>query len=370
MSIRTGLFAASFVALGVVALAPTTSVAQPDPSFPFDVTLTRALGFRTSPSLEGGFVFSGRNYLQPPAKLKLLRATGPLWRPGTFCEAEHAGKTGYIRCDDKSAMAVGAASTTPTAPPAPTSTPAQTNPAGAPQYKSKNSFGVSCGNTMEACTEFCKQACDILPSGGAHCPRVPGGEGLLPESSPLLKDLPRDLKYVKTDRGDKGTSETIEGLRRLDAWLASSPDRAKYNYTVHVSNCWRDGIVDSQKECYFIMKGKDPRDLKLAMPGATPHSSGKACDVHLIDAGGKNAVPSSACTADAQTGSSIDFKTASRLLDEAMTNDKVNAQRLNYEAWHYEWGGAVKDDDCRCKAPECQQKFWPPSCTPRGCKAH
>jgi len=352
-------------AAGIAALgAETEATAQgPAPSFPFDAELAKPLGFRTKPGLDAPHVLPHpNNYLQPPARVKVVSATGALWSPGTFCSVEFQGKPGYLRCDDASLLkVVPAAASTPAAP---------ATPAGAPQYKSKNAFGVSCGSSMEACTEFCKQACDILPSGGAHCPRVPGGEGLLPESSPLLKDLPRDLKYVKVDRGDKGTTETIEGLRRLDAWLASSADRAKYNYTIHVSNCWRDGIVDSQKECYFILKGKDPRDLKLAMPGATPHSSGKACDVHLIDSAGKNAVPSNACTADAQTGSSIDFKTASRLLDEAMTNDKVLAQRLNYEAWHYEWGGPVRDDDCRCKAPECQQKFWPPSCTPRGCRAH
>ena len=239
-----------------------------------------------------------------------------------------------------------------------------------PRYKHRNSFGVSCGN-MESCTEFCKQACDILPSGGAHCPRVPGGEGLIPGNSQLLKPLPTDLRYVKVDRGDRGSAEVIDGLRRLDTWLAASKEREEKGYRLHVSNCWRDGIVDSQKECYFIMKGINPQaDLKLAMPGATPHSSGKACDIHLIDAQGKNAVPNNACSADAKTGSSIDFKTASRMLDEALTNDVVGAQRLNYEAWHYEWGGAVRDDDCRCKAPECQQRFWPPTCRPSGCRAH
>jgi hypothetical protein len=240
-----------------------------------------------------------------------------------------------------------------------------------PRYTRRNAFGVSCGN-MESCTEFCKKACDILPSGGAHCPRVPGGDGLIPGDSPLLKPLPANLTHVKVDRGDKGTQEVIEGLKRLDAWLAASKERAEKNYKVHVSNCWRDGIHDSKVECYFIMKGRNPQaELKLAKPGATPHSSGKACDIHLIDAQGRNAIPNNACTADARTGSSIDFKTASRMLDEALTNDQVGAQRLNYEAWHYEWGGAVKDGDCRCKAPECQQKFWPPTCKPStGCKAH
>jgi hypothetical protein len=205
-------------------------------------------------------------------------------------------------------------------------------------------------------------------------PAVPRqGEGLIPEDSPQLmslhKSLP-DLKYVKVSRSAKATKEVIDGLKRLDAWLATSKDREKYGYTIHVNNCWRDGVFDSQKECYFIMKGQNPQDLKLAWPGATPHSSGKACDMVLVDSAGHVATPDNACTADAHTSSSIDFRTASRLLDEAVTNDSVGAQRLNYEAWHFEWGGQVKAGDCRCKAPECAQKFFPPSCTPRGCAPH
>jgi hypothetical protein len=138
----------------------------------------------------------------------------------------------------------------------------------------------------------------------------------------------------------------------------TSPDRAKYGYTVHVNNCWRSGTFDTQKECYFVMKGQNPQSLGLAFPGATPHSGGKACDIVLVDSRGKEATACSAAS-EKHLGASIDFRMASRLLDEAITNDIVGAKRLDYEAWHYEWGGPAAS---RCKAPDCANNHWPPLC--------
>ena len=228
-----------------------------------------------------------------------------------------------------------------------------------PQFQSTNAFGVAC-NDWKECKAFCTAACDVNPlTGGANCPRVPtNGAGLIPEDSPLLKPIPK-MKYVRNASSSNRASErVIDALQKLDAYLEKSPERAKYGYTVRVNNCWRDGIFDTKKECYFIMKGKDPRQLGLAWPGATPHSAGNACDIVLVDAKGKAAT---SCSADAESslGASIDFRTASRLLDEALTNDVVGARRLNYEAWHYEWGGPTS---CRCKAPDCANDFWPPRC--------
>lgn len=228
-----------------------------------------------------------------------------------------------------------------------------------PRFPGTNAFGVAC-RTWEECKAFCSAACDVNPAtGGASCPRVPtDGAGLIPEDSPLLQPIPK-LKYVKNASSkNRASKRVIEGLKKLDEWLERSPDRARYGYTVRVNNCWRDGIFDTKKECYFIMKGKDPRQLGLAWPGATPHSAGNACDIVLLDRNGK---PATACSADSEKslGASIDFRTASRLLDEALTNDTVGARRLNYEAWHYEWDGPTS---CRCKAPDCANDFWPPRC--------
>jgi D-alanyl-D-alanine dipeptidase len=109
----------------------------------------------------------------------------------------------------------------------------------------------------------------------------------------------------------------------------------------------------------------NPQNLGFAYPGATPHSAGNACDIVLLDSQGKESF-------DAGIGkhsphSSIPAKQASILLDEALTNDTVGARRLNYELWHYEWGGTTS---CRCKYPDCGNKFWPPVGTPAGCTPH
>ena len=229
-------------------------------------------------------------------------------------------------------------------------------------YSTTNAFGVACRG-MEDCTRFCKAACDVLPSGGAHCTRVPTGDGLLPADSPLLRRLPT-MKHVSAGSGARATEATVAGLERLDAWLEASPERKEYGYTVRVNNCWRDGINDIKKECYFILKGKDPNELGLAWPGASAHSGGKGCDIVLVDAKGKAATSCSAA-AESSLDADIDFRTASRLLDEALTNDTVGARRLNYEAWHYEWDGPTS---CRCKAPACADDHWPPMCSWEGGK--
>jgi hypothetical protein len=54
-------------------------------------------------------VLDKRNYLQPPSRLHITGAvstggTGALWTANTFCFAEYDGKSGYVRCDDASAM--------------------------------------------------------------------------------------------------------------------------------------------------------------------------------------------------------------------------------------------------------------------------
>lgn len=229
-------------------------------------------------------------------------------------------------------------------------------------YSTTNAFGVACQG-MEDCTRFCAAACDVLPSGGARCTRVPTGDGLLAANSPLLEPLPK-MKYVEAGANARAAKETVAGLERLDAWLESSPDRKEYGYTVRVNNCWRDGINDIKKECYFILKGKDPNELGLAWPGASAHSGGKGCDIVLVDASGKTATACSAA-AESRLGADIDFRTASRLLDEALTNDTVGARRLDYEAWHYEWDGPTY---CRCKAPKCANDHWPPMCSWEGGK--
>jgi hypothetical protein len=261
--------------LGAAALAtesPATAQGN-TPAIPFEAELVRALGFRTAPGLNAPHVIPTRNYLQPPSRVKITGSTKPLGTADAFCEAEYAGKKGYIRCDDMAAFRV-----------VPAATPSS---GGNGQWPSRNKFGVSCGNDMASCKAFCSKYCDTSADGSVTCTRIPQtGDGLLPGSSPLLQPLPK-LKYVKTDSSDKATQETIDGLKRLDAWLATSADRAKYKYSMKVTNCWRDGDDDNRKECWFILKrNKDPRDLQLAMPGASAHSGGRGCDIFLLDENG------------------------------------------------------------------------------------
>jgi len=190
-----------------------------------------------------------------------------------------------------------------------------------------------------------------LVQGDAH-------EPLGTSRDPLLRDR-RAQHVLQAGSGARATEETVEGLVRLDAWLEASPERKEYGYTVRVNNCSRGGINDIKKECYVILKGTDPNELGLAWPGASAHSGGKGCDIVLVDTKGRAATSCSAA-AESSLDADIDFRTASRLLDEALTNDTVGARRLNYEAWHYEWDGRTS---CRCKAPDCADDHWPPMCS-------
>jgi len=361
--VAAGLGAAFVV---VVAVTGTNATAQaPKVALPFDAELVKPLGFRSGPTLTATPVFPQRNYLQPPTRVKLLTVTGSLGAPGAFCKAESLGQQGYLRCDDMTAFKAAAVA------PATPSLAAPSGRAGEVPFTRRNRFGVSC-RTFEQCKDYCKAACDILPTGGSKCDRIATtGDGLLPPSSPLLKDLKatlpeKDMKHVKIDGRERATDEVIAGLRKLDAWLAASPERAKHNYSVVISNCWRDGTEENKKECWFVNKGIDPQKEKmLALPGANAHSSGKACDLYLVDAAGKRAMD--VCSGNERTGAAIDAKTASRLLDDALTNAQVGAVRLNYEPWHYEWGGTSGGSTCRCKGPDCNASFWPPLCNPSGC---
>lgn len=237
-------------------------------------------------------------------------------------------------------------------------------------FPSHNAFGAGTRN-MEEATAFCQKACDVNPAtGGANCPRVPfAAEGFLQENDPSLHSIPK-IPYVFAAPHVKATKEVIDGLERLsgyivamkvqDAALPKDKQQIPDFAGVRVNNCWRDARYDTQKECYFVMKGQNPQNLGLAYPGATPHSGGKACDITLVDKNGKEAT---ACSAESEKslGAALPFKTASDLLDRILTNPTVGAKRLNYEAWHYEWGGP---DNARCVYPHCMQDHWPPLCRP------
>lgn len=238
-----------------------------------------------------------------------------------------------------------------------------------------------CGD-VESCKTFCSCACEldlkkwrpVSDDGATTCPHAPTmGIGMIPPISSDLVSIP-PLRFVTASTSVRATKETVEGLKRLDDYLATSASRAEHNYTVKVKNCYRSAIDDVEKECGFVLKAMhvlktspdpakraewttklNPNNLGLAWPGATPHSAGNACDIVLVDSSGEESF-------DWRVGagtphSSIDQRLALRMLDEAVTNDRVGGRRLNFEAWHYEWGTTM---GCRCKHPECADKFWPP----------
>jgi hypothetical protein len=252
------------------------------------------------------------------------------------------------------------------------------------------SAGTRFCSDVESCKAFCSCACNldlkkwrpVSDDGATICPGAPTtGVGMIPADSPDLIPIPK-LRFVAASASVRATKETVEALKRLDDYLATSPSRAEFNYTVKVRNCYRPAIDDVEKECGFVLKAMhilnkypeddkkraewtpklNPNNLGLAWPGATPHSAGNACDIVLVDPNGQESFDWRVGTGSAH--SSIDQRLASKMLDEAVTNDTVGGRRLNFEAWHYEWGSTL---GCRCKAPECADKFWPPLGTPN-CK--
>lgn len=241
-----------------------------------------------------------------------------------------------------------------------------------------------CG-TVPDCRTFCSCACtfdphkwkaDVKNDGSTVCPGAPAtGPGMIPPDSPDLHNLSdAGLRYITFDRDERAATTAYEGLRRLDAHLADSADRRRYGYTVRVVSCYRAQLEDTEPECGFVLKGlymlarvpdaqkpywegkSDPNDLGLAWPGASPHSGGFACDLVLVDRGGRDSFDVRAGMDGAPT-SSIPQRDASRMLDEEVTNDDVGGSRLTFEAWHYEWGGTITAS--RCKAPACANEHWP-----------
>jgi hypothetical protein len=243
-----------------------------------------------------------------------------------------------------------------------------------------------CG-TVKDCRKFCSCACsfdphkwkpDVKNDGSTTCPDAPKtGPGMLPPDSPELSRLSdAGLRYVTFDASERAATTALDGLRRLDAHLAASADRQRYGYTVRVVSCYRPQLDDTEAECGFVLKGRymlarvsdgqkpywetksDPNNLGLAWPGATPHSGGFACDLVLVDRRGHDSFDSRAgvTESDGPPHSSIDQRVASRLLDQEVTNPDVGGRRLNFEAWHYEWGTTTGS---RCVDPDCANNHWP-----------
>lgn len=365
---KLAVTAISAILLGVATLPaeanPPTAHPSGPTTFPFNAAMTRVLGFRAQPSLTAPAAIPGHEYIGAGAHVHVVDATGVPGTQGTFCQVEYQNKHGYIRCDDMSAFQVLAA-----VPPPP------------PHAGSLHHFCDS----VASCKTFCEQSCTLNQSSWTtSCPNIPtSGAGMIASSSQALSHIPA-MRFVTASSEVRATQEVIAGLKRLDDHLAANHGSGATSFKAHVTNCYRSAASDSARECDYILKGwhikskwqgkepqtqseknekangerfVDPNKLGLAWPGASYHSSGNACDIVLADSEGHDAM-SCAYSPQHTYSRHIDQHTASKLLDEALTNDTVGARRLNFEAWHYEWGGTT---DCRCKGAECE-KYWPPGC--------
>lgn len=249
-------------------------------------------------------------------------------------------------------------------------------------------------DSKDECRQFCSCACvfdatkwGVKGQQDTTCAGIPAtGPGMLDGA-----DLPKipALDYVTGGAGKRASQAVIDALKRLDVSLEDSTNRKKWGYTVRVGSCHRSHIADTKRECSIVLASMymldnkkykdenerqhwedwlDPNQAGLSWPGNTPHSSGVACDLLLVNSEGKDChgckagvkgAPS--CELIDQSDKSIkmtDLKKIHRMLDEEL--DKVGAYRLSYEAWHYEW----RDDPPknRCKAADCSK--WPISCSP------
>ena len=69
------------------------------PPLPAKGTLLKGLGFRQKPDLKSAFVFDEDKYIEKGSRVRVTDIVGEPGTPGAFCQVEHSGKPGYIRCD-------------------------------------------------------------------------------------------------------------------------------------------------------------------------------------------------------------------------------------------------------------------------------
>jgi len=216
--------------------------------------------------------------------------------------------------------------------------------------------------------------------------------GAIPPGSNDLVDLGGPLRGSKILAGYGGkiaTKQAAQALKRLDAVLAALPAEDE-PFTVAVGNCYRRAIgneltplsplgpdANAEAVCgeLFVMmhledktsrtkkedvllKGLHKTSVKaflMSWPGSTPHATGFACDLVVRDSKGKDCFGVSAGVEDSPT-CAIDQRHAVSLLDQAVA--KTGGWRLDYEAWHFEWGGSTGPGSCRCQGDDCD-KIWP-----------
>jgi hypothetical protein len=208
------------VAMLVLCWSSIVSQAQAQATtFPFNVELTKPLGFRQQPGMNAPHVLPNLNYLQPPTRVRVVGATGPLGADGTFCDIEYAGKRGFIRCDDLSAVRI--LTGVPNVPSVSNSCGAGQSGEGAcTKYSSiKQGVGTKFCRDEKTCKAFCSCACRLNLSkwrptadgsgndGATTCPRSPTtGVGIIPkDSTESVRIAAPNLRFVKASENVRAT---------------------------------------------------------------------------------------------------------------------------------------------------------------------
>jgi hypothetical protein len=270
-------------------------------------------------------------------------------------------------------------------------------------HTSHGPSGVKFCTDMKSCKAYCCWACDFNEDkvkrnakgariskydGSSSCPRGPqDGDGIIAPNDTQLVDLGNTLhgKVLKGYGAKYATKAASDALQKLDDFLDGWPKRKDTPFTVYVNNCYRRAIGNETKPtatdgnaeeaCSRVFEtmrnenkpeatpesnAKDEAAINqtvwgIAWPGATPHSSGAACDLQLIDEKGKACFASTAGDTK-ESPCSIDQRMAVSLLNEAVA--AVGGWRLDYEAWHFEWGGHTGKGSCRCQGAQCDA-IWP-----------
>jgi len=240
---------------------------------------------------------------------------------------------------------------------------------------------------LDGCKKWCCCACswDRSAWGDAVCDNSINdpedkqtGKKMIGDTK-TLKELSKAIKKPKVLTALSGkwaTDEVVAGLQKLDDQMGADPALQKYR--VAVKSCWRSVRSNTDQVCGLVFKTMhmekivNPNDeqkgkLKdalarsasvwgLAWPGPHPHASGHGCDLVLMDkAGGQECFDWRAGVAGPPK-CSIDAKTAVNTLTDAVA--KAGGVRLNYEAWHFEWGIKAGGTSCRCDSSTACNK-WP-----------
>jgi hypothetical protein len=276
-------------------------------------------------------------------------------------------------------------------------------------HTSQGPSGVKFCKDMATCKAYCCWACDFHDEkvtrdakgkrtskydGSSSCQRSPqDGDGIIAPNDTKLVDLGtalRDIKVLTGYSGKFATQTVADSLQKLDTFLdgwdkRKAPPFKDAPFTVAVNNCYRRAIGNetrpvasdgnAEEVCtrvFETMRNENKPESTpesnandeaaingtvwgLAWPGANPHSSGAACDIQLVDSKGHACFGATAGeTKDSPC--SIDQELAVNLMNEAVT--AVGGWRLDYEAWHFEWGGKTGQGSCRCQGTQCDA-IWP-----------